>query len=93
MMNKAYLAVLLALLSNVTLAAFTLTDTSQTGKAFNVMTCNTQSIIDFKFNSSSSADYSSPNSPTFVLEYLFSLIWHTATSLSWIDTAAKGPSI
>ena len=81
-MNKVYLAVLLALLSTLTVSVFDLTQTGQTGTAFNVMTCNAQSIIDFKFNSSSSADYGTPTAPTVVLEYLFRPIWHTATSHS-----------
>ena len=86
-MNKLYQAVLLGLLLNVTQAAFDITKPSQSGTAFNKMAGNTQTIIDFKFNSVSSADYSTPNSPTFVTNALFRPTWLPAPSPSSTDTA------
>ena len=59
-MNKPYLAVLLALLLSLGSAAFSLTDLTKSGVAFNKQTCNVQTILDFKFNSSSSAVFNTP---------------------------------
>ena len=52
-MQKLIQILAILLMATTTLQQISLTDPGYTGVALNQMTCNTQTIINFKFNSSS----------------------------------------
>ena len=65
-MQKLTRILAILLMATTTLQQISLTDPGYTGVPLDQMTCNTQTIINFKFNSSSTVS-SISTTPTFVI--------------------------
>ena len=84
MKKELQILLLLLLLTVLTLqqSSISLTDVGQTGVPLNQMTCNAQTIIEFKFNTSSSITTINP--PVDVSSVWYRPFYHTVTLLSSI---------